>query len=78
MTYTNLTTAKLTCPCNTLQTSNSYARSGHTGVEIYSESKPSRTPKVFMIPLSFQKLNSFLLKMKSLLLQNNLFYSENN
>ena len=37
-----MTAAKLTCPCNTLRTPNSFARSD-TGVVIDSESHPSRT-----------------------------------
>ena len=44
ITRIGLTAAKLTCPCNTLQTSNSFARSD-TGVVIYSEPHPSRTFK---------------------------------
>ena len=43
-----LTAAKLTCPCNTLQTSNSIARSD-TGVVTDTEPHPSRSCKTSLL-----------------------------
>ena len=43
-----LTPAKLTCPCNTLETSNSFANSD-TGVVIDSEPHPSRMCKTSLL-----------------------------
>ena len=48
MTQIWLTVAKFTCPCNTLWTSSSFARSD-TGVVIDSEPHPSRTWKISLL-----------------------------
>ena len=48
MTQLGLTAAKLTCPCNMLRTSNSFARSD-TGVVIDSEPHPSLTCKTSLL-----------------------------
>ena len=48
MNDTNLTAAKLTCPCNTLRRVNSFPRSV-TGVVIDSEPHPSHTCKTSLL-----------------------------